>query len=77
MNGWLKAQFIVCEPKIIANFLDYYAIHPEKLKSLAKLIEEIDPEIEVQVIEPEGVCKGYILLKSNANELHEVENACV
>jgi hypothetical protein len=66
---------IVCEPKIIANFLDYYAIHPEKLKSLAKLIEEIDPEIKVQVIEPEGVCKGYILLKSNANELHEVENA--
>jgi len=64
---------IVCEPKIIANFLDYYAIHPEKLKSLARLIREIDPEIEVQVVEPD-MCKGYILLKSNANESHEVEN---
>ena len=67
-------SLIVCEPKIIANFIDYYAIHPEKLKNLARLIREIDPEIEVQVIEP-NMCKGYILLKSNANELHEVENA--
>ncbi|SMO59648.1 hypothetical protein SAMN06269117_11338 [Balnearium lithotrophicum] len=67
-------NMIICEPKIIVNFLDYYAIHPEKLKSLARLIREIDPEIEVQVIEP-NMCKGYILLKSNANELHEVENA--
>ncbi len=68
-----NGDMILCEPKIIANFLDYYAIHPEKLKSLARLIREIDPEIEVQVIEPD-MCKGYILLKSNANELHEVED---
>ena len=76
MNVQGNGDMILCEPKIIANFLDYYAIHPEKLKSLARLIREIDPEIEAQVIEPD-MCKGYILLKSNANELHEVENACI
>ena len=59
MNVQGNGDMILCEPKIIANFLDYYAIHPEKLKSLARLIREIDPEIEVQVIEPD-MCKGYI-----------------
>jgi len=70
-------DLVLCEPKVVAHFLDYYSIHPQKLKSLARLIEEIDTEIEAQVVEPEGVCKGYILLKSKANELHGVDDASV
>ncbi len=71
-----NGELILCEPKIIANFLDHYAIHSEKLKSLAKLIKEIDPEIEVKVIEPD-MCKGYILLQYNANILREVRDATI
>lgn len=61
-------ELVLCEPKVTATFLDYYSIHPNKLKSIGSLIRELDPEIEVEVMEPDS-CKGYILLKSNANEL--------
>ncbi len=63
-----NGELVLCEPKVTATFLDYYSIHPNKLKSIGSLIRELDPEIKVEVVESD-ISKGYILLKSNANGL--------
>ena len=65
-------NLVICEPKVVATFIEIIQVHKQKLQQLAEILREIEPQIEVDVVKSDKG-NGYILLKSNANELHEVE----